>query len=179
MSGYGEPRGSSLSACLGANIASEPSNHSLTTATGSKRSSADSDLLLCHVGLRRTSRFRFGCGTGCEHSEMRGYFDSPVSAHIRFTPAHLIMRACRQCVHESARLFRALCSHAWYGGDCGEWQNRRFYHLLFAAHTCHAWLARLTRARRGGLQGGRRESSLLTFAALFVSEKREKGKVTL
>ena len=23
-------------------------------------------------------------------------------------------RACGQCVHESARLFRALCSHAWY-----------------------------------------------------------------
>ena len=37
-----------------------------------------------------------------------------VSAHIRFTPANPIMRACRQCVHESARLFRALCSHAWY-----------------------------------------------------------------
>ena len=29
----------------------------------------------------------------------------------------------------------------------------------------------------GGLQGGRRESSLLTFAALLVTQKREKGKV--
>ena len=24
-------------------------------------------------------------------------------------------RACRQCVHESARFFRVICSHAWYG----------------------------------------------------------------
>ena len=40
-------------------------------ATGSKRSSADSDLLLCHVGLWRTSRFRFGCASVCEHSEIK------------------------------------------------------------------------------------------------------------
>ncbi len=56
----------------------------------------------------------------------------PVSEHIRFTPAYpvsatptafalrigqfpLFQRACRQCVHESARLFRVICSHAWYG----------------------------------------------------------------
>ena len=38
------------------------------------------------------------------------------------------------------------------------------------------YFLRITRARRGGLEGGRRESSLLTFAALFVSEKREKRK---
>jgi hypothetical protein len=31
----------------------------------------------------------------------------------------------------------------------------------------------------GSSEGGRRESSLLTFAALFVSEKREKRKVIL
>ena len=51
--------------------------------------------------------------------------------------------------------------------------------ISFAARTCHARLARLTRARRGGSEGGRCESSLLTFAALFVSEKREKRKVSL
>ena len=39
----------------------------------------------------------------------------PVSEHIRPTPATPIMRACRQCVHESARLSRVICSHAWYG----------------------------------------------------------------
>ncbi len=46
----------------GANIVSEPSRYSLATATGSKRPRADSDLLLCHVRLWRTSRFKFGCG---------------------------------------------------------------------------------------------------------------------
>ena len=55
----------------GANIASEPSNYSIVTATGSKRSSADSDSLLCHVRLWRTSRFRFGCASVCEHSEIK------------------------------------------------------------------------------------------------------------
>ncbi len=53
-----------------ANTLPRPSNYSIVAATGSKRSSADSDLLLCHVGLWRTSRFRFGCGTGCKHSEI-------------------------------------------------------------------------------------------------------------
>ena len=37
-----------------------------------------------------------------------------VSALAKPTPApHIYMRACRQCVHESARLFRVICSHAW------------------------------------------------------------------
>ena len=60
-------------AATGANKVPRPSNHSLTTATGSKRPRADSDSLLCHVRLWRASRFRFGCGTGCEHSEMRNF----------------------------------------------------------------------------------------------------------
>ncbi len=51
-------------AATGANKVRRPSRYSLTTATGSKRSSADSDLLLCHVGLWRTSRFRFGESIG-------------------------------------------------------------------------------------------------------------------
>ena len=42
--------------------------------------------------------------------------------------------------------------------------------LPFVAHTRHAWLARLTRARRGGLEGGRRESSLLTFGILRLGD---------
>mgnify|MGYP007045101153 CR=1 FL=1 len=54
----------------GANIASEPSRYSIATATGSKRSSADSDSLLCHVRLWRTSRLKFGCVSWCEHSEI-------------------------------------------------------------------------------------------------------------
>ena len=54
-----------------ANKVPRPSDYSIVTATGSKRSSADSDSLLCHVGLWRTSRFRFGCASVCEHSEIR------------------------------------------------------------------------------------------------------------
>ena len=58
-------------AATGANKVPRPSRYSIVTATGSKRSSADSDSLLCHVGLWRTSRFRFGCASGCEHSEIK------------------------------------------------------------------------------------------------------------
>ena len=58
-------------AATGANKVPRPSHYSIAAATGSKRSSADSDLLLCHVGLWRTSRFRFGCASVCEHSEIR------------------------------------------------------------------------------------------------------------
>ena len=58
-------------AATGANTLPRPSNHSVATATGSKRSSADSDLLLCHVGLWRTSRLKFGCASVCEHSEIK------------------------------------------------------------------------------------------------------------
>ena len=55
--------------------------------------------------------------------------------------SHFFQRACRQCVHESARLFRVICSHAWYGGDCGERQNCQlvFYPLSrsLATHGSH------------------------------------------
>ena len=54
-----------------ANTLPQPSDYSIAAATGSKRSSADSDSLLCHVGLWRTSRFRFGCVSVCEHSKIR------------------------------------------------------------------------------------------------------------
>ena len=140
-------------AATGANKVPRSSNHSVATATGSKRSSADSDSLLCHVGLWRTSRFRFGCASVCEHSEikfalhnthvtphpplsrspfcpclgdadrvrLRESVNSPLEkANSYFrqrtnfpTPAMHFQRACRQCVHESARFSRALCSHAW------------------------------------------------------------------
>ena len=101
-------------AATGANKVPRPSDHSIAAATGSKRSSADSDLLLCYVRLRRTSRFRFGCGTGCKHSEMRFITVVP-SAHSPYPrPPPIFQRVCMQCVHESARLFRVICSHAWY-----------------------------------------------------------------
>ena len=53
-----------------ANTLPRPSRYSLAAATGSKRSSADSDLLLCHVGLWRTSRLSFWQKYGCEHCEI-------------------------------------------------------------------------------------------------------------
>ena len=85
-------------AATGANKVPRPSRYSLATATGSKRSSADSDLLLCHVRLWRTSRelthtrsvcvgvaetgwLEFWQKYGCEHSEMRFITVVP-SAHI-------------------------------------------------------------------------------------------------
>ena len=123
-------------AATGANTLPRPSDYSIAAATGSKRSSADSDSLLCHVRLWQTSRFRFGCASVCEHSEIkfalhnthvtphpplsrspfshwRRLIVTSVSAGIRPTPAMHFQRACRQCVHESARFSRALCSHAW------------------------------------------------------------------
>ena len=75
------------------------------------------------------------------------YVLHPVSVGIRPTPAMHFQRACRQCVHESARLFRALCSHALVVCSHGGQQNRRLLHCPFAARTRHARLARLTRAR--------------------------------
>ena len=106
-------------AATGANKVPRPSRHSLATATGSKRSSADSDLLLCHVRLWRTSRFRFGCASGCEHSEIgfilivpsahRLYSRCPVSA----TPTHML-RICvnpRRALSAGVQTMRArICS---------------------------------------------------------------------
>ena len=145
-------------AATSANKVPRPSNYSIATATGSKRSSADSDLLLCHVRLWRTLRLSFWRKYGCEHSEIgfvsaiycsntssvavnRATFShwrrlakilAFVGAQAPPTPAYPVsatptafasqigqfphfQRACRQCVHESARLFRVICSHAWYG----------------------------------------------------------------
>ena len=93
----------------------------------------------------------------------------PVGVHIRFTPAPLFQRACRQCVHESAQFFRAICSHAWYSKNCGERQNRRLSRCLFAACTCHAWLARPTRAR--GKSSQREGNALFDDFWYFSSQK--------
>ena len=102
-------------AATSANKVPRPSNYSIATATGSKRSSADSDSLLCHVRLWRTSRLSFWRKYGCEHSEIgfvsaiycsntssvavnRATFShwrrpakilASVSACTGFTPAHL------------------------------------------------------------------------------------------
>ncbi len=147
----------------GANIASEPSRYSLAAATGSKRSSADSDLLLCHVRLRRTSRLKFGCASGCEHSEMRFITVVP-SAHlpkprcpVSATPTHML-RICvnpRPPHYAGVQTMRARICSAF---SCDMFARvvwlkpRRVAKpptcaLLSAVRTRHAWLARLTRAR--------------------------------
>ena len=68
-------------AATGANKVPRPSRYSLAAATGSKRLSADSDSLLCHVGLWQTSRFKLGRMSGCKHSEI-GFISAVPSAHI-------------------------------------------------------------------------------------------------
>ena len=132
-------------------------------AVGSKRLSADSDSLLCHVRLWRTSRFRFGRGTVCEHSEI-GFILIVPSAHllhprcpVSATPTHML-RICvnpRHTYYAGVQTMRArICSafscdmfarvvwlKAWGAA------KPPTFTLLFAAQTCHAWLTRLTRAR--------------------------------
>ena len=50
-------------------------------------------------------------------------------------------RACRQCVHESARLPRALCSHAWYSWNRGGCKTADFRFAI-----CCTRLPRMARA---------------------------------
>ena len=69
------------------------------------------------------------------NSQNKKYILHSVSTLASPTPAHLIMRACRQCVHESARLPRALCSHAWYSLDCGERKTADFRFVLCRTHS--------------------------------------------
>ena len=87
-------------AATGANTLPRPSRYSITTATGSKRSSADSDLLLCHVRLWRTSRLRFWCVSGCEHGKI-GFILIVPSARILESrpPTHYSGRAGNACTN--------------------------------------------------------------------------------
>ena len=71
-----------------------------------------------------------------------------VSVHIRFTPAHLFlagvqtMRA-RICSASSCAMFARVVWMKLWGVA-----KLPIFTLSFASHTRHAWLARLTRARR-------------------------------
>ena len=89
-------------AATGANTLPRPSRYSITMATGSKRSSADSDSLLCHVRLRRTSRFRFGCISGCEHSKI---------GFILIVPSAQVLESRPRCIYSGRAGLRArICS---------------------------------------------------------------------
>ena len=134
-------------AATDANTLPRPSRYSLTTATGSKRSSADSDSLLCHVRLWRTSRLKFGCASGCEHSEM-GFILIVPSSHSHYsrppcTYSGRAGNACTNLLGFFVRYVRTRGSMRLRGA-----QNRRFliYPLPYILHT-HYFL-RLTRARR-------------------------------
>ena len=134
-------------AATGANKMPRPSRYSIAMATGSKRSSADSDSLLCHVRLWRTSRFRFGCMSGCEHSKM-GFILIVPSAHgLQPRPRHPLSsgRADNACTNLLGFFVRYVRSR----GMAEAMGNAKLptFALPCAAHTCHARLARLTRAR--------------------------------
>ena len=150
-------------AATSANKMPRPSRYIIDTATGSKRSSADSDSLLCHVRLWRTSRFRFGCASVCEHSKI-GFILIVPSAHspyprcpVSATPTHML-RICvnpRHALSAGVQTMRArICSAfscdmfarvVWLK-SC-EVVKLPTFAPPFTARTCHAWLARLTRAR--------------------------------
>ena len=69
------------------------------------------------------------------NSQNKKYILHSVSTLASPTPAHLIMRACRQCVHESARLPRVICSHAWYSLDCGGRKTADFRSAIYRTHS--------------------------------------------
>jgi len=165
-------------AATGANTLPRPSNYSIVTATGSKRSSADSDSLLCHVGLWRTSRFKFWRKYGCEHSEI-GFISAVPSARILESrpPCTFSGRADNACTN----LFDFFVRYVRTRGITEIAESAKL--TTCTINLCRTHLPRMARATNSctprWLQGGRRESSLLTFAALFVSEKRDKRKVFL
>ena len=155
-------------AATSANTLPRPSRYSLTTATGSNRSSADSDLLLCHVGLWRTSRFRFGCVSGCEHSKMWGISIIP-STHSPYSrpPTLLCGRADNACTNLLGYL---VCCVRTRGSM--RLRKARDYRIslcsLSHALATHYFL-RLTRARGGCFLRGRK--ALLNDFWYFSSQK--------
>ena len=126
-------------AATGANKVRRPSRYSLTTATGSKRPRADSDLLLCHVRLWRTSRFKIGCMSGCEHSEM-GFILIVPSARILDPrpPILLCGRADNACTNLLGFFVRYVRTRGIV--DMAESAKLSILALLRAARTCHALL---------------------------------------
>ena len=84
-------------AATSTNKVPRPSRYSLVTATRSKRLSADSDLLLCHVRLWRTSRFKFGCVSWCEHSKIKfALHNTHVTPHPPLSRSPLLPQSRRR-----------------------------------------------------------------------------------
>ena len=113
-------------------------------------------------------------GWGMGIREKQSISPCPVSARTPPIPALHFQRACRQCVHESARLFRVMCSHAWQYDVAGSVKL-----TTCTINPCRTHLPRTARATNsctphGGSEGGRRESSLLTFGTFGHAKVRER-----
>ena len=126
-------------AATSANKVPRPSNYSLTTATGSKRLSADSDSLLRHVRLWRTSRFNLGCASVCEHSEINVILivSSAHGLHPR-PPCTYSGRAGNACTNLLGFFVRYVRSRGI--AETVESAKPPIFTLPFAARTCHALL---------------------------------------
>ena len=134
-------------AATGANKVPRPSDYSITTATGSKRSSADSDLLLCHVRLWQTSRFRFGCASACEHSEI-GFILIVPSAHLLYPrpPCTFSGRADNACTNLLGFLVHFVRTRGMV--EISESDKTAYFLLCLLPHTLAThYFLRLTRAR--------------------------------
>ena len=142
-------------AATSANTLPRPSNHSIAAATGSKRSSADSDSLLCHVRLWQTSRLKFGCVSWCEHSEIGLILIIPSARILESRPPTLL---CGRADNACTNLLGFFVRYVRTRGSMKLWWMAKSpaFALLYPARTRHAWLARLTRARGGRYVRGRK-----------------------
>ena len=134
-------------AATSANILPRPSCYNIVTATGSKRSSADSDLLLCHVRLWQTSRFRFGCASACEHSEI-GFILIVPSAHLLYPrpPCTFSGRADNACTNLLGFLVHFVRTRGMV--EISESDKTAYFLLCLLPHTLAThYFLRLTRAR--------------------------------
>ena len=101
----------------------------------------------------------------------------PVSVCAGFTPAHLFFsgRADNACTNLLGFFVHFVRTRGMV--KIAESDKTADFHFIL----CRTHSPRMARATNSctprWLQGGRRESSLLTFAALLVSEKRDKRKV--
>ena len=126
-------------AATSANKVPRPSNHSVATAIGSKRSSADSDSLLCHVRLWQTSRLKFGCASVCEHSKIRVILIVSSAHGLQPRPPCTFSgRADNACTNLLGFLVRYVRTRGI--DEAVESGKPPTFTISFAARTCHALL---------------------------------------
>ena len=102
-------------AATGANKVPRPSRYSIPRLQV-RNAQAPTRIHCCAMsGYGDPRGSKFGRKSGCTHSEIGFIWIIPSSYLLESRPPIFFQRACRQCVHESARLSRVICSHAWYG----------------------------------------------------------------